>query len=76
MSPFHSALVAPGTRAGQQLRLTSRGMTRGSTSGHLYAVVRIEVPTVIDDEARALYQKLAETSNFDPRGKLAQEAPQ
>lgn len=69
-----SLKVAPGTRAGQQLRLANRGMTRGSTSGHLYAVVRIEVPTVVDDDAKALYRKLAESANFDPRGKLAQEA--
>ncbi|MET0211336.1 MAG: DnaJ C-terminal domain-containing protein [Burkholderiaceae bacterium] len=69
-----SLKVAPGTRAGAQLRLTNRGMTRGSTSGHLYAVVRIEVPTVVDDAARALYKQLADTANFDPRAKLAQEA--
>ena len=68
-----SLKVAPGTRAGQQLRLSNRGMTRGSASGHLYAVVRIEVPTVVDDASRALYQKLAESSHFDPRAKLAQE---
>lgn len=66
--------VAPGTRAGQQLRLANRGMTRGSASGHLYAVVRIEVPTVVDDEAKALYRKLAESAQFDPRAKLVQEA--
>lgn len=69
-----SLKVAPGTRAGQQLRLANRGMTRGSTSGHLYAVVRIEVPTVVDDDAKALYEKLAQSSTFDPRAKLAQEA--
>lgn len=69
-----SLKVAPGTRAGQQLRLGNRGMTRGSTSGHLYAVVRIEVPTVVDEEQKALWQKLAELGTFDARAKLAQEA--
>ncbi|MCC6870403.1 MAG: DnaJ domain-containing protein [Burkholderiales bacterium] len=69
-----SLKVAPGTRAGQQLRLANRGMARGSASGHLYAVVRIEVPTVVDDEAKALYRKLAESAHFDPRAKLVQEA--
>ena len=66
--------VPAGTRAGQQLRLSGRGMTRGAASGHLFAIARIEVPTVVDAEAKALYQKLAEASNFDPRAKLAQEA--
>ena len=67
--------VPAGTRAGQQLRLAGRGMTRvGGAAGHLYAMVRIEVPTVVDDAQRALYRKLAETSNFNPRAHLEQEA--
>ena len=50
-------------------------MARGSgTAGHLYALVRIEVPTVIDDAQKDLYRKLAESSNFDPRAQLAKEA--
>ena len=68
-----SLKVAPGTRAGQQLRLSGRGMTRGSSAGHLYALVRIEVPTVVDDAHKDLYRKLAETSNFDARAHLAKE---
>ena len=67
--------VAAGTRAGQRLRLTGRGMARGSgTPGHLYAMVRIEVPTVIDDNQKKLYQQLADTSNFNPHAQLEQEA--
>jgi curved DNA-binding protein len=67
--------VAPGTRAGQRLRLAGRGMARGKgTPGHLYAMVRIEVPTVIDDNQKKLYQQLADTSNFAPHAHLSQEA--
>jgi curved DNA-binding protein len=67
--------VPAGTRAGQRLRLTGRGMARGKgTPGHLYAIVRIEVPTVVDDKQKKLYQQLAEASNFDPRPQLEQEA--
>lgn len=67
--------VAAGTRAGQQLRLSGRGMTRGSgAAGNMHALVRIEVPTVLDDRQRALYQELAEVSNFNPRAQLDQEA--
>src|SRR4030095_8720577 len=65
--------VPPGTRAGQQMRLSGRGMTRGSASGHLYALVRIEVPSVVSDDQKALYRQLAETSNFDPRAHLTKE---
>lgn len=66
--------VPAGTRAGQQLRLSGRGMTRGSgAAGHLYALVRIEVPSVVDDAHKDLYKKLAETSNFDPRAHFVKE---
>ena len=67
--------VAAGTRAGQRLRLAGRGMARGKGApGHLYAMVRIEVPTVVDEKQRKLYEQLAETSNFNPHGQLEQEA--
>jgi curved DNA-binding protein len=67
--------VPPGTRAGQQLRLSGRGMTRGSgATGHLYALVRIEVPSVVDDAQKELYRKLADSSSFDPRAHFAKEA--
>ena len=50
-------------------------MTRGSgAAGHLHAVVRIEVPTVVDDRQKALYKELAEISNFNPRAQLEREA--
>ncbi|MCC6193851.1 MAG: DnaJ domain-containing protein [Burkholderiales bacterium] len=62
--------VPAGTRAGQQMRLSGRGMTRGGSAGHLYALVRIEVPSVVDDAQEALYRQLAEKSNFDPRAHL------
>ena len=66
--------VRPGTRAGQQLRLGGRGMARGSGApGDLYALVRIEVPTVVDDRQRALWRDLAESANFDPRAHLRDE---
>ncbi len=67
--------VPAGTRSGQQLRLAGRGFSRGSgAAGHLHAVVRIEVPTVLDDRQNALYRQLADISNFNPRAHFDQEA--
>ncbi len=67
--------VPAGTRSGQQLRLAGRGMARGSgTAGHIYAVVRIEVPTVLNEKEKALYQQLADISNFNPRAHFIEEA--
>ena len=52
-------------------------MKRGTgAAGHLHAVVRIEVPTVVDDKQKALYKELAEISNFNPRAQLDREAAQ
>jgi curved DNA-binding protein len=66
-----SVKVPAGTRAGTQLRLAGRGMARGSgAAGHLYAIVRIEVPTVVDEAQSALYRQLGESSNFNPRAHL------
>jgi curved DNA-binding protein len=67
--------VPPGTRAGQKLRLAGRGLpTPSGNAGHLYAIVQIAVPTVVDERQRALYEQLAQASNFNPRGRFGQEA--
>jgi curved DNA-binding protein len=70
-----SLKVPPNTRAGQHLRLGGRGLARGSGApGHLFAVVRIDVPTAADDAQRDLYRKLAEQSTFNPRAHMEHEA--
>ena len=50
-----------GTQAGQRFRLRKRGMPRlgDGVRGDLYAEVRVSVPTVTDDEGRALLQAFA-----------------
>ncbi|HZH06401.1 MAG TPA: DnaJ C-terminal domain-containing protein [Lautropia sp.] len=60
--------VAPVTPAGRKLRLAGRGLPRRDKSaGDLYAVVRIVVPPKVGDAERALYQQLADASQFNPR---------
>ena len=53
--------VPAGTQAGQRFRLRKRGMPRlgDGVRGDLYAEVRVSVPTVTDDEGRALLQAFA-----------------
>ena len=60
--------VAGGTSSGTRLRLKGRGMpaARGEP-GHLYAEVRIMVPSSLGDEERRLFEELASASTFDPR---------
>jgi curved DNA-binding protein len=67
--------VPAGTRAGQQMRLGGRGLSRpGEKAGDLFAIVAIVVPTVVADKERSLYRELSETSNFDPRAHFKQGA--
>lgn len=63
--------VPPGTRAGQHLRLTGRGLPnpRGK-AGDLYAIVQIAVPPATSERERELYRQLAAAVNFDPRAHL------
>jgi curved DNA-binding protein len=67
--------VPPNTRAGQQLRLSGRGLPRaGGEAGALYAIVQIAVPPAAGERERALYRQLAEVPGFDPRAHFQQEA--
>lgn len=67
--------VPAGTRAGQKLRLTGRGLPkpRGG-EGNLYAVVQIVVPTHPSEAEKDLYRKLAEGTTFDPRSHFREAA--
>ncbi len=63
-----SLKVPPGTATGSQLRLRGLGLPReGGTRGDLYATVRIQTPTNVSTEERALWEQLAAKSTFKPR---------
>jgi len=60
--------VPPGTVAGTQLRVRGQGLPgEDGRRGDLYATVRVQVPPTIPDDERALWEKLARTSSFNPR---------
>jgi len=70
-----SLKVPPGTRAGQQLRLSGRGLARpGDKPADLYAIAHIVMPGVLDERQRALFRELAQASNFNPRAHFEAEA--
>jgi curved DNA-binding protein len=60
--------VPPGSSSGRRLRLRERGLPnpRGP-AGDLLAEVKVMVPDTLTDEERRLLEKLAATSEFDPR---------
>jgi curved DNA-binding protein len=65
--------IKPGTTAGRRLRFGGRGLPiTGGKAGDLYAVVQIDVPKTVSQSERELYERLATTSNFNPRVHLKQ----
>jgi curved DNA-binding protein len=66
--------VPPNTAAGKHLRLTGRGMPKpGGTSGDLFAIAQVAVPTAASERERDLFRQLAESSTFNPRGHFKSE---
>lgn len=63
--------VPAGAASGQKLRLRGKGLPqkpgRDGDPGDLYATLRVVSPPKLSDEEKALFEKLAEISTFDPR---------
>ncbi len=60
--------VPPGTAAASRLRLRGLGLPREEGGrGDLYATVRIQAPTSVSTEERAVWEQLSRVSNFKPR---------
>jgi curved DNA-binding protein len=60
--------IKPGSTGGQRLRLAKRGLRASDGSvGALYAVIVINVPSTASEAERALYQQLAQISDYKPR---------
>jgi curved DNA-binding protein len=61
--------IPAGSENGQQLRVRGRGLPKGKTSerGDFYATLTIHLPTEHTEEETALWEKLRQISNFNPR---------
>lgn len=61
--------VPAGSKNGQPLRVRGRGLPGADGArGDLYVNLRVDVPTAVTDEERALWEKLAAVSKYAPRG--------
>jgi len=58
--------IPAGTSSGQKLRLKGKGLGRGASKGDQLVRVQIKVPKSLSEEEMELWQKLAETSSFQP----------
>lgn len=65
-------LIPPGVQPGQRLRLAGKGYPTGQgVFGDQIIEIEIVIPTVVDDEEKALYQELKSIERFDPRANLS-----
>ena len=61
--------IPAGAQSGKKMRLKGRGLP-GKTPGDQFVVLQIITPPAETDEAKAFYEKMAETMDFDPRTDL------
>jgi curved DNA-binding protein len=61
--------VPQGTESGRQLRVRGRGLPRGKSGerGDFFVIVEVSLPTRLNSEERALWEKLRSASDFNPR---------
>jgi len=61
-------MIPPGVQTGQRLRLTGKGYPIGQgLFGDQIVELDVVMPTVLDDEEKALYQELRNIERFNPR---------
>jgi curved DNA-binding protein len=61
--------IPAGAENGQQLRARNRGLPKGKSGerGDFYVTLNVRLPSSINDEERALWEKLKSVSAFNPR---------
>jgi curved DNA-binding protein len=60
--------IPAGISSGQKMRIKGRGLGSGANQGDQMVQVAIKAPKNISEEERALWEKIAEKSDFKPRG--------
>ncbi|MGY4533390.1 curved DNA-binding protein [Pseudomonas sp. TE3786] len=60
--------IPANSQSGQRLRIKGRGLaTKAGERGDLYAQLKVVMPKTTSDDARKLWEKLAQKVDFDPR---------
>lgn len=61
--------IPAGSRSGRKMRMKGKGLP-GKVAGDFYLVLEIHTPPADNEQARALYQQMAEQMPFNPRSTL------
>lgn len=61
--------IPPGAENGLKMRVRGRGLPKGKTGerGDFFVILNVQIPTVLNDEERAAWEKLRDVSTFRPR---------
>ena len=61
--------IPAGTNNGQALRVRGQGLPKGKSGrrGDLYVVADVQLPQKVTNKERAVWEKLRDISNFNPR---------
>ncbi|MDW8845135.1 curved DNA-binding protein [Erwinia sp. MMLR14_017] len=62
-----SLTIPPGSQNGQRLRVRGKGLSGKTSSGDLYAILKVVMPAKADEQSAALWRELAEKAAFEPR---------
>jgi DnaJ-class molecular chaperone len=62
--------IPPGSSSGSKLRVKGQGIERGTEKGDQYVTLKIVVPKGLDDEDKAVVEKLASKHPVDARANL------
>ena len=62
--------IPEGTQSGQKFKVSSRGVATDESVGDLYVTATVAIPTGLDDEERALFEKLHAHNPDNPRDHL------
>jgi len=62
--------VPAGAKSGQKMRLKGRGLANKKEAGDQFVVLQIMTPPADTDDAKQLYQQMAEEFSFNPREEL------
>lgn len=70
-----SLTIPANSQAGQRLRIKGKGLvSKMGTTGDLYALLKVVMPSKHDEATEQLWKQLAERAAFDPRAEWSERA--